>query len=443
MFITPVPHEEMDNRTARKVACADRGLLGAPPLTPDSHQGDTGDAVSISARVEFGASRPRECHHAAALPSRLRLFFSPVNRMPRPLVLLALTLASAAPAGGGAVHSAPDPYSVERLAEDVYAVIRQVPTTAASDANVLIVVGDDGVLVVDSGIYPASAREVIGEIRGLTSKPVRWLVNTHFHSDHHYGNEEYVKAWPAVEIIAHPETRRLIVEEDIPSLVKNIATDYPAAIAQIRTRLDAGTAANGDTLTTERREALRRTIGMYEFFLADVKDMRQVPATRLVSDSLVLGSLRQPVVIKWIGRGNTPGDLIVHLPREGIVATGDLVVSPIPFAFGSFIADWPGTLRVLRATGATQVVPGHGLVMKDWRYVERLEALLAATWTQVERAVAAGADSTAVRRGMQLDSFREEFAGVGDAARSRFERLFVDPAVGAAFAELRPRTTRQ
>jgi cyclase len=67
---------------------------------------------------------------------------------------------------------------------------------------VLIVINDEDVLVVDSSMLPSTARTIIGEIRKLTPKPVRYLVNTHWHDDHVFGNSVFREEWPALQIIS-------------------------------------------------------------------------------------------------------------------------------------------------------------------------------------------------------------------------------------------------
>jgi cyclase len=337
----------------------------------------------------------------------------------------------------------PSPYRMRQLAPGVHVALRDVPAGGVSDGNVLIVVNDADVVVVDANIFPASAREMIAEIRKLTDKPVRYVVNTHWHSDHHYGNQAYRDAWPGVEIVTHPATREAIATRDTPALEKNLATEYPALIERVRKTLATGVRSNGERLTTEGREELTRTLGVYEFFLRDMKRVRPVLATLTVADSLVLHRGTRTIVIKHLGEGNTPGDLVVHLPEERIVATGDLVVSPTPFAFFSTLSAWPTTLRTLARLDATTIVPGHGEPMTDWTYVQRLAAMIESTWQQVRTSIAAGADLEATRKAVNLDGFRDAFGtGAPDRRKRAFDALYLNPAIESAWAELRPDSTR-
>lgn len=156
-----------------------------------------------------------------------------------------------------------------------------------------------------------------------------------------------------------------------------------------------------------------------------------------MSDSLVIHRGARTIVVKHPGRGNTAGDLVVYLPQERILATGDLVVRPIPFAFYSYLSAWPQTLRALTRIDAATVLPGHGELMQDWSYVHRLIALIESTWDQARRAIATGADVDAVKRAVNVDEHREWFGGREVAAR--FDALFLGPAVEAVYDELRRR----
>jgi cyclase len=340
------------------------------------------------------------------------------------------------------VRAQPDPYRVERLAAGVFAVVRKVPTTGASDSNVLFIINDDDVVVVDANIYPTSAKQVITEIRRRTRNPVRYVINTHYHSDHHYGNGEYKKAFPGVQFISHPVTRSLILTEDIPALRKNVTTDYPETISRIEKALATGKRSNGTAIDEGERKELTDDLAMYRFFLRDVRTMQQVPATITVADSLVLHRGARRIEVKWIGRGNTAGDLVVHLPVERVLATGDLVVSPIPFGFESFLPDWSVTLRRLKTLDASRIMPGHGEIMSDWSYSDRLATMLDSVWAQASRAVASGGDLDATRKAVKLAPFRDQFAGDDARARRAFDALFATPIVEGVFKQLRAAAPR-
>ena len=98
-------------------------------------------------------------------------------------------------------------YRTVRVAEGVYAFITPEERSSFQAGNSVAVIGDDGVLVFDTGNIPSMTRRQIAEIRRLTSRPVRWVVNSHWHPDHTLGNAEYRKAFPGVTVIGTSATR--------------------------------------------------------------------------------------------------------------------------------------------------------------------------------------------------------------------------------------------
>jgi glyoxylase-like metal-dependent hydrolase (beta-lactamase superfamily II) len=105
---------------------------------------------------------------------------------------------------------------------------------------------------------------------------------------------------------------------------------------------------------------------------------------------MTLGQGPERIELLWFGLGNTRGDLVVHLPSQGIVASGDLVVAPVPFAFNSYPASWVNALDSLLALNPRVLVPGHGSVMRDLGYVRSVRDWLARIDREASAAVARG-----------------------------------------------------
>jgi glyoxylase-like metal-dependent hydrolase (beta-lactamase superfamily II) len=125
------------------------------------------------------------------------------------------------------------------------------------------------------------------------------------------------------------------------------------------------------------------------------------------------------------------------LPVEKIVASGDLVVHPIPYGFGSFPADWIATLDRLAALQFEVLVPGHGDVQRNNAYIRRLQALLTEVRRQVGAAVADGQSLDAARDALDLSSFADEFAGDDEDRRTKFENWWRLPIARSAWLEAR------
>src|SRR5512134_1974355 len=120
-------------------------------------------------------------------------------------LFLPLMLASAA------VADATDPGArIEKIGNGVYAIIHADATDQWPHGNTGVIVTDAGVVVIDSTYLPSRARADIALIRSVTDKPVRYVLNTHWHFDHNNGTIEYVKAFPGAIVVAERETARWI-----------------------------------------------------------------------------------------------------------------------------------------------------------------------------------------------------------------------------------------
>jgi cyclase len=323
-------------------------------------------------------------------------------------------------------------HELRPIADGVLAAIVVGEPEEPANGNSLVIINEHDVVVVDATISPEHAEQLIRLIRGVTSKPVRYVVNTHWHDDHVNGNMVFRDTFPGVEFVAHPFTRDTIVHRLVPGLQQLRAT-YPGVLTTLRERLRTGLGRDGKPLTPVLRRLTESNVRAYAWFIDQLELLEIVPPTITVADSLVLHRGDRIIRVLHLGRGNTGGDLVVHLPREGILATGDLVVSPIPFAFGSFPAEWVQTLERLEALGATTIVPGHGNLMSDFSYVERVRRMLTYVVAEATSAAAAGRTLEETRAAIDLSRFRSEFGG--DELRDlQFDQFFATPVIERAWA---------
>ncbi len=197
------------------------------------------------------------------------------------------------------------------------------------------IVGDDGVLVVDTRATHDQARELIEDLSALTALPVRWVVNTHYHWDHCWGNAMFRTA----ELWGHANTRRHLIEHG----------------EQARQRVLA-------QLPVEYHEVVR--------------EVEIVPPEHTFSDRISL-DIGCAVDLRYHGRGHTDSDITIS--AGNVLFAGDLIEEAAPPAFDdSFPLDWPGTLDSLLEWATGPVVPGHGDPV-DRTFVERQRYDIAAT----------------------------------------------------------------
>jgi glyoxylase-like metal-dependent hydrolase (beta-lactamase superfamily II) len=325
------------------------------------------------------------------------------------------------------------------LAPGVFAFVFDNPLgdAAGVDGTSVVIVNDDDVVVVDAQWTPATSRRVIAEIRRITSRPVRYVVNTHWHGDHWFGNQAYRDTFPGVEFVAHLNTLRDLEEQELSGFEKFRDAGLPAAIADREQRYARGVRSDGRPYTSADSAMVRRQIAALKWAVPAVREIVPVTPTLTITDSLVLHRGERTIVIRYLGRGNTRGDLAVWLPRERVLVTGDLLVNPAPYSFGSYLGEWIGSLRALRALPAGVIVPGHGAIQRDWAYLDLVVELLESTLAQAKAAVAKGLDLEATRKAVDLAALRERFTR-GDVAIGRsFDAFFIAPAVERAWLEAR------
>jgi cyclase len=324
-------------------------------------------------------------------------------------------------------HAAP-----EKLAEGVYVLRHADATPDWPEGNTTVVVGKRGLLVVDAGYLPSTARADIAAIRRLSGKPVRYLVNTHWHYDHHQGNAEYVKAFPGVDIVAHRETARLIQANAARYARGVVAEGSPARLA-----LAAAEKRRAEAKDAEVRARLDAEIAARKRELAELGKLQVAMPTLVFADRLDVDLGGRRVEIRHLGRGNTPGDTIVNLPVEGIVVAGDLLVAPVPYAYNSYPRAWIATLEALRGLGAKILVPGHGPVLRDEAYLTSVIDLLRFVVDGVGRLAAAGATLDEVRTRLDLAAFKQRLAGDDPALVELWDDSIVRALLERAFLETR------
>lgn len=324
--------------------------------------------------------------------------------------------------------------SVTEVAAGIYVIRHPDGADTNPQGNTTVVIGSRDVLVVDSGYLPSSAREDIAQIRRWTKKPVRYLVNTHWHPDHVRGNAAYAAAFPGVAIIAHETTPELERGFDEPNLSR-----YRARVETLRRELGTGRTPDGKPMSaTERAEAeadLARRLPV----LREFDGYEPVYPSVTFADAMTLDLGGRVVQLRHLGRGHTVGDVIAWLPRERVLIAGDLVTHPVPYFFAGWPYDEIETLERLAALDARVIVPGHGRVLHDRRYLDQTLELMRSVRAQVVAEVRKRGSLSAkledVRRAIDFGAAERRFAG-SDSESVEFFRESMDGLVKTFFYQI-------
>ncbi len=314
---------------------------------------------------------------------------------------------------------------ITKLAEGVYSIQHKHLNDGNVNGNTTVIIGEREVFVVDSCYLPSFAREDIAQIRQWTDKPVGYLLNTHFHNDHNNGNKAYLDAFPSLAIIAQVETKRdmdLIQPGNIERTPKRLA----AAIAAWK----QGKNQQGRALTEEEKKQVQELLPGVEQQEAEFRAMVYQPPTLTFTDKLDIDLGNREVQVLHLGRGNTPGDAIVYLPKEKILAAGDLLVHPIPYTFDGYPAEWAQTLRNMAQLDAEIIVPGHGPVLHDKTFLYQVADLLQSAVDQMRARIRQighpGFHSLEdVKDSIDLSPFRLKFAGDDKDLQAEFDDMTI------------------
>lgn len=328
-------------------------------------------------------------------------------------------------------------FDVQKIDKNVYAVVRKEPPSLWFNPNTVFIIGKKDVIVVDSNISSEYTKEVLAALRKLTDKPVKYVINTHWHEDHIIGNHIYRDAFPNVKFIGHKSTLT-----DLPTIGatnrKGSMDNGAGFVKLLKSQIEKGENLARQKITEEERLGYLSDIKLVESYLAESPNFEIILPTLLVEDRLELNQDGQKIEILFLGKAHTAADIVVYLPKEKIVISGDLVVSPIPLAGStSYPLEYSKTLENLLALKPKIIIPGHGNVMQDDSYIRLMIRLLNSIKEQVESAVVVrGETLEQVRKSVNLEEFRKAFAGDSQHKSFVFQNYVFLPATAAAYRQL-------
>lgn len=339
-------------------------------------------------------------------------------------------IASSLLALSSSAAAAAEEFSIARLNDRVFAIVRNDPPGFAVESNAGFIECRDQIVIVDTQSNQATTRRVLDAIRKQSAKPVRYVINTHWHDDHIVGNRIYREAFPTARFVAHQESLTYLPGDGKKNRDK-FHHAIPDALAGLRKTLQSGKASSGQPLTAEQRASLASDIHLAEGYLTVPDDFAPVLADVPVSDKLEIREPGCTIDVLALGNAHTTGDLVVHIADAGVVFVGDMIGWPVPLvgADQSRVREWSATLKRVRDLNAKIIVPGHGPVMRGYAQLDRTSTLMATIVKRVDEVRTGSETLEAARSHIDLSDLRREFAGDSPVQGALFDAYVVGPAV--------------
>ncbi|MBI4378616.1 MAG: MBL fold metallo-hydrolase [Nitrospinae bacterium] len=250
---------------------------------------------------------------------------------------------------------------VVKLAEGVYGFIGKEGAT-----NSGFVVTDEGVIVIDTQGPKELALLLKKKIQEITDRPVLYVINTHFHGDHTFGNQYFKEA---KDIISHENTKKNLIERD------------------------------------------QQNRGQFKKFFGErsLEGFELTPPTKIIKDTFTLQAGGKTIELAYLGRGHTDGDIIVYLPKERIMFGGDLLYKErLPWLGDGHISDWIETLDKLKDFDAGVYVPGHGGI-GDSDVLLNLRHYLIDLQLEVKKYIKMGKTGDEIKKDISLPKYKNWF----------------------------------
>jgi cyclase len=247
-------------------------------------------------------------------------------------------------------------FNIQKVANGIY--FAQAHPQAMINSNAAIFVRSKDVVVVDTHSKPSASASLIGQIkRDITAKPVRYVINTHFHWDHTQGNHSYRLTGEKVDFIASAATKDLMAKLAVARMKESVAT-VPHQVDVLRERAAHATSAPEKAYCADQ-------IRQLEAYQAELKNYTLELPTITFDKTYVLQDPAYDLHVEFHGHAHTAGDVAVYCPQERAIATGDVIHGFLPFIADGFPRAWPGTIDSIGKADFRTVLPGHAALQTD------------------------------------------------------------------------------
>lgn len=291
-------------------------------------------------------------------------------------------------------------FRFNKVKEGVYHAVGTGALTVVGNSTILV--NDRDAIVIDDHVSPAAAWVLLDEMKAITDKPVTTVINTHFHFDHAHGNQIF---GPQVQIIGHEFTRRALLDDPVSKPLYQSFYSTKQLEGQIETTKKR-IASEADAAAKAK---LQTQLVSMENNYASQKELRPTPPNVTLTTQMTLFRGDREIQIRYLGRAHTAGDVVVYLPREKVVITGDLLTSGLSNLSDSYPLEWVTTLDELKKLDFDTVVPGHGEAYTDKAKIDYFQAYLRDAWAEIARLKKEGVSADEAAKRADMSRHKQQF----------------------------------
>jgi glyoxylase-like metal-dependent hydrolase (beta-lactamase superfamily II) len=271
-------------------------------------------------------------------------------------------------------------FDLEKVADGVFAAVAK--PAALTNCNAAVFVLSRDVLVVDAHSKPSAAAALVAQIKEVTDKPVRYLVNTHFHWDHTQGDRAYKNANPQIQIIASDTTKQLLAQLQRDRLKESL-NSIPGLI-------DTAKARASRAKTAQERDWANEQVRQLTAYRTEMESYPLELPTFTFSKSHVIKDASGDLELAFNGKAHTAGDIQVFSPSKKVVASGDAIIGFLPNINDGYPRQWPSTIDAVAAWKFDKIIGGHGAVQQGRDRMGQFRNFIEDLTARVERAKKAG-----------------------------------------------------
>ena len=336
--------------------------------------------------------------------------------------ILELAWHRAAWARSAARSSEPNLFDIQKVTNGVY--FARARPQAMLNCNAAIFVRSKDVVVVDAHSKPSAAASLIGQMkREITSKPVRYVINTHFHTDHIQGDHAYRLTGEKVDFIASAATRQLMA---------SLAVDrMKASVGEVPQQIDALRDQGAHATSAGEKAFCADQIRQLQAYQAELKDFAPELPTITFDKSYLLQDPAFDLHIEFHGHAHTAGDVVVYCPQERVVATGDVIHGFLPNIADGFPRLWPSTIDSIGAADFNTILPGHAAIQTGRTEMINLRNYIEELTGRVEQSKKAGLTlaemqqrmTVAFLKSLHSNGYEDYLARMSALSHSRFSKL--------------------